>query len=132
MSKPSERKTVRAPLEGEKRTVEAMIEIYCRKHHDAGALCPACRELQVYAFARVDRCPFGPDKPKCSKCHVHCYTPEMRERIRNVMSYAGPRMAVRHPILSVAHALSGVAAGRETRGVPTDGPGVRGRGAGPG
>jgi hypothetical protein len=29
----------------------------------------------------------------------------MRERIRTVMRYAGPRMALRHPLLALAHLL---------------------------
>jgi len=36
---------------------------------------------------------------------VHCYKPEMRERIRGVMRFAGPRMALRHPLLAVRHLL---------------------------
>ena len=46
---------------------------------------------------------FGPDKPVCSKCPVHCYRPELRERIRGVMRYAGPRMLYRHPVLALRH-----------------------------
>jgi hypothetical protein len=34
---------------------------------------------------------------------VHCYIPTMREKIRVVMRYAGPRMAHRHPILTSFH-----------------------------
>lgn len=88
----------------EHHTLEAMLGIYCRDHHDgAKGLCAECTDLRDYAFARLMRCPFQPDKPACSKCTVHCYKPEMRERIRQVMQYAGPRMLVRHPVLAVAH-----------------------------
>jgi hypothetical protein len=31
----------------------------------------------------------------------------MRERIREVMRYAGPRMILRHPILAIWHLLDG-------------------------
>jgi hypothetical protein len=31
----------------------------------------------------------------------------MRERIREVMRYAGPRMPLRHPILSIFHFIDG-------------------------
>ena len=37
------------------------------------------------ADARLDRCPFRDEKPTCSNCLVHCYKPDMRERIREVM-----------------------------------------------
>jgi hypothetical protein len=38
---------------------------------------------------------------------VHCYSAEKREQIRVVMKWAGPRMALRHPILSVFHLFDG-------------------------
>jgi hypothetical protein len=36
---------------------------------------------------------------------VHCYKPDMREKVRAVMRYAGPRMLRRHPVLSVLHLI---------------------------
>lgn len=33
-------------------------------------------------------------KTFCAHCKVHCYKTEMRERIRQVMHYAGPRMII--------------------------------------
>ena len=81
-----------------------MIGIYCRDHHRAGPhLCATCRELAAYAGERLDRCPFGADKPTCANCKVHCYRPEMRDRVKILMRYAGPRMLLRHPILAVMH-----------------------------
>jgi hypothetical protein len=88
----------------EKRTVEAMIRIYCRAHHGRrGELCGDCCELLQYAFCRLDRCPFGAEKTACARCPVHCYKPAMRQRIKDVMRYAGPRMLFRHPILAARH-----------------------------
>ena len=44
----------------EKLLVSEMIALYCRKQHKTpkGQLCPACQELQDYALARIDKCPF--------------------------------------------------------------------------
>ena len=61
--------------------------------------------LLVYALHRVDCCPFGAEKPTCIDCSIHCYRPAMQERIRQIMQYAGPRMVVRHPILTLRHLL---------------------------
>jgi predicted amidophosphoribosyltransferase len=95
-------------METEKRTVVAMIEIFCHGQHDTKKeLCPECRELLDYALQRLEKCPFQEKKPKCSECPVHCYKPDMREKIRAVMKYAGPRMLYRHPVLSGAHYLTG-------------------------
>jgi len=97
-----------APLETERRTIEAMIGIFCRGRHGAKeGLCPECRELFDYAAGRLEKCPLKDNKPKCSACPVHCYKPAMRERIRAVMRYAGPRMLYRHPLLAGKHYLSG-------------------------
>ena len=86
-----------------------MISIYCRDlHHPQDALCAECAALQDYALARLDKCTFGPDKPKCADCPIHCYKPAMREAIRGVMRYAGPRMLVEHPMLALGHTLDGV------------------------
>jgi len=83
-----------------------MVAIYCRGHHDAGELpCSECRELLDYAENRLDRCPFGAAKPTCGNCTVHCYKPAMRERVKQVMRYAGPRLLLRHPILAMGHWL---------------------------
>lgn len=91
----------------EARTVEAMIRIYCRGRHSAqggaAALCPDCAELLDYARHRLRRCPFQEGKTTCARCPVHCYRPELRQRIREVMRYAGPRMIGRHPLLTLWH-----------------------------
>jgi hypothetical protein len=92
----------------EKQTVAAMIDLYCHDQHGAnGALCPECGALHDYAMQRLDRCPFGEEKSTCADCTIHCYKPAMRERIRVVMRYAGPRMIWRHPLLAVRHVLDG-------------------------
>ena len=88
----------------EKDTVSKMITLYCHARHGSyGALCTDCAALRDYALDRIDRCMFQPDKPACGRCPVHCYQPEMRARIREVMRYAGPRMLFRHPIAAAHH-----------------------------
>lgn len=92
----------------EKRTVEAMISLYCKEQHKpSNELCPQCRDLLDYAWRRVDRCPFADKKPTCAKCTVHCYNPMMRQVVAQVMRYSGPRMLSKHPLLAVAHLIDG-------------------------
>jgi hypothetical protein len=91
------------------KTVAIMLRMYCRAHHrptDA-PLCRDCTELGNYARRRIERCVFGDDKPTCANCTVHCYKAVMRERVRQVMRWAGPRMLWRHPVLAVWHLLDG-------------------------
>ncbi len=93
----------------ENKTVQAMIHIYCRGQHGAGdELCPECSELLDYTRERLARCPFQEGKTTCANCAIHCYKHDMRERIRVVMRYAGPRMLYRHPILALLHLLDGL------------------------
>ncbi len=89
-------------------TARLMIGIYCRDRHEGrSGLCEKCTALWEYAKHRVEHCPFRADKPPCSDCASHCFKPEMREEMKAVMRYAGPRMAWRHPVLSLLHLLDG-------------------------
>jgi predicted amidophosphoribosyltransferase len=90
----------------EKETVEAMIQIYCTKHHHSShSLCPDCQELLNYAHQRLDHCKFGEIKPVCGDCKVHCYRNDMRDKIREIMRYSGPRMISSHPLMALRHVL---------------------------
>ena len=94
-------------LAREWQTIVAMVGYYCRHHHRTkAALCPECQGLLDYAAVRLERCRFGPEKPVCAKCPVHCYQPARRKQVRAVMRYSGPRMLWRHPILSLRHWLA--------------------------
>ena len=52
----------------EKKTVELMIRLYCRKKEKNTILCADCEELLRYAHARLDHCPFGEKKSACKEC----------------------------------------------------------------
>lgn len=85
---------------------------YCRVHHqgekqpfqvaDPGAqllservaLCGECREFLAYAIERRIRCPLTP-KPACKHCQIHCYLAGHRERVREIMKFAGPYLIKR-------------------------------------
>lgn len=132
-------RTVDTPELARKRAREAqmvsqMIALWCRGHHHGGhgsrqagsadestrvklglrtvTLCPECAELQAYAVARIKHCPHMVTKTFCSACPSHCYRPAMRERIREVMRWSGPRMVIYRPITAVRHAIITVQAKR--------------------
>jgi len=92
-------------LTQERATVRAMIQIYCKGTHQSKELCDECSNLWEYAELRLDKCPFGVEKPTCENCTVHCYKPEMRQQIREVMRYAGPRMIWHHPVMAIRHLI---------------------------
>lgn len=94
-------------LKREYRTMECMVEIWCADHHgtahgDQGP-CGECRDFLAYAARRLEKCPYGEAKPTCAKCPIHCYKRAQRELARDIMRYAGPRMTLRHPWLSLMH-----------------------------
>lgn len=92
--------------EREKLMVSQMIALYCRKkHHTRGGLCPQCAALDAYAKMRADKCPFMETKTFCSNCRIHCYKPDMRAKIREVMRFAGPRMILHHPVAAIRHVV---------------------------
>ncbi len=94
----------------EKAVVSQMMALYCRKQHRTKAgLCPNCAELASYARRRVDGCPFMESKTFCSNCQTHCYRSDMRERIRTVMRFSGPRMALYHPFMAARHIAAALA-----------------------
>ncbi|MDQ7095249.1 nitrous oxide-stimulated promoter family protein [Desulfosporosinus sp. PR] len=95
-------------LDFEKQTVRAMLRLYCKdQHHTGKGLCQECQDLENYALARLAHCKFGEQKPTCGKCPVHCYKPDMRQRMLEVMRYAGPKMVFSHPAMALRHLVDG-------------------------
>ena len=94
-------------LEKEKKTIAIMIQIFCGAHHGSNnkLLCLACTELLDYAKGRLNKCPYGKKKGACSKCKIHCYKPDMRKQITEVMRYSGPKIVTKHPLLAIDHLL---------------------------
>lgn len=96
--------TNRSQIDREKLTIRHMITIYCRSHHPASGICGDCGSILQYANERIDMCPYsGAPKPACGLCRTNCFTPEMHRRFSEIMRYAGPRMMLRHPVLTMAH-----------------------------
>lgn len=96
----------------EQQILELMIRIYCKGNHKKQRrnikrkqLCPECQKLADYALLRTQKCPFMATKTFCSACKVHCYTPQYQAEIKKVMKYAGPRMLIPHPVLTLKHGL---------------------------
>lgn len=99
-------------LSREQRTMAAMLRIFCHDLHpgqpkNEAGLCEECEALALYARQRLAGCPYGPDKPTCANCQIHCYGPKQREQARVMMRYAGPKMLLRHPWLAIAHLIDG-------------------------
>lgn len=90
-------------IEREKRTIELMIKIYCKKKHKNKELCDECQELLEYAHKRLSFCKFGEEKSACAKCPIHCYKKDMKEKVKEVMRFSGPRLLIYNPIELFRH-----------------------------
>ena len=95
------------------KTLARFVQVYCKGQHgdavcdpftlklvDMDALwgrplplCAACRKLLAHAFVMRINCPYDP-KPACKKCPTHCYEPNYRKQIREVMRYSGRRLVL--------------------------------------
>ena len=98
--------TFDSQIDREKTTIRLMVEIYCRgkRHTPSAGICASCGDLIHYAQGRIDHCPYlDSAKPACGLCRSNCFVPEIFRRFSEVMRYAGPRMLVRHPVLTVKH-----------------------------
>ena len=96
------------------RVLVRFIEVYCAGQHTeaqrlpvsmpthdlqaiAGKevkLCQACSRLLMHALVKRTRCPMDP-KPACKHCPKHCYAPEYRQQMRQVMAYSGRKLVMR-------------------------------------
>ena len=93
-------------IEREKKTVRKMIAIYCRHNLGTSHLPAQYQQLADYACQRLDKCKFGERKPSCKRCKIHCYTPEKRRLIRQVMKWSGPRIFFYAPMDAIRHLFS--------------------------
>ncbi|MBP6122848.1 MULTISPECIES: nitrous oxide-stimulated promoter family protein [Providencia] len=86
-------------------TIEKMIKIY-EKAYPAPIDNPDhYQKLYSYAINRLEKCRYGEQKPACKQCPIHCYQPKMREQMKVIMRWAGPKMLIHHPILAIRHLL---------------------------
>ena len=89
-------------IDREKRTINAMIIIYCHSQHEnKTGLCDECNKTLEYAFLKIEHCRHHSKKPVCNKCTIHCFSKEMREKIKIIMRFAGPKMIFKHPYLGL-------------------------------
>ena len=91
MKKAFEKRDIKE-IEKDKKVLKRFIEVYCEKKHseekNGRSLCPECCDLLDYSLKKLDKCPYNP-KPKCKDCETHCYHPDYRKRVKEVMKFSG-------------------------------------------
>ncbi|KXY28647.1 hypothetical protein AT268_15330 [Bacillus cereus] len=92
-------------IEREEKTISIMIDMYCKNEHKQDTICEKCQKLKDYAYFRLSKSPFQEKKPACQNCKIHCYKPDMKSLVKEVMKRSGPRMILKHPYLTLMHAV---------------------------
>lgn len=99
------------------RLIGKFVEVYCSGKHpgsehtcvalpaDLGerVVCPECASFLEYAVTKRLKCPLEAEKPTCKHCRIHCYDKLRREKVREVMSYAGRKLMMRGRIDYIWH-----------------------------
>ncbi len=78
-------------------TVRIMVDLYCRKKLHDDPRRAEYEALADYACHRLQHCRYGSSKPACKDCPIHCYAPQKRKMIQEVMRWSGPRMMLYSP-----------------------------------
>ncbi|ABK97940.1 conserved hypothetical protein [Pelobacter propionicus DSM 2379] len=101
------------------RLLTGFVRLYCAGHHgetsrvdvrlpaDLGTvpLCGECGQLLSYAVSKRLSCPLEGEKPSCKRCRIHCYGDRERQKIRQVMAWAGKRMIMSGRLAYLWHYL---------------------------
>ena len=58
-------------------------------------LCPDCTAFLQYAVKKRLCCPLEAEKPTCRRCRIHCYAPQQRALVKQIMAWSGKRMILR-------------------------------------
>ncbi|MFC1802703.1 nitrous oxide-stimulated promoter family protein [Thermoproteota archaeon] len=99
-------------IENDIKVLRQFIQIYCdTKHIDSEKtekkglmLCTECHKTMVYSRMQRELCPLNP-KPTCKNCEIHCYKPDQRQRIREIMRHSGMHFIKRGRIDMLLHYL---------------------------
>lgn len=90
------------------KVIARFTEVWCAgQHHDGKqpltvcpgvpplTLCPDCTAFLQYAVKKRLCCPLEAEKPTCRRCRIHCYAPQQRALVKQIMAWSGRRMILR-------------------------------------
>jgi Nitrous oxide-stimulated promoter len=111
-------------LQRDLKVLTLFIGLYCRHRHGQAAkqpasmklcdisavagrdvlVCADCAKLLKHAIVKRTYCPIHP-KPQCKHCPSHCYAPEYRAKIQEVMRFSGRKMVMSGRLDYLLHLL---------------------------
>ena len=60
--------------------------------------CTACGFCEKTGF-----CKFKDEKTSCRRCPIHCYKKDMKQKVKEVMKFSGPRLILYRPVEFIKH-----------------------------
>lgn len=93
-------------IDQEKETLREMVTLYCRYRLKAKSMPESYEQLVDYAFRRLERCRWGTKKPNCHQCKIHCYAPDKRKQMREIMKWTGPKMIIYAPMKAMRYLIN--------------------------
>ena len=99
------------------RLIGKFVEVYCAGKHGAvertpfslpeglgeTKICSECAAFMEYAVSKRINCPLEAGKPSCKHCRIHCYGKDQREKVREIMAYAGRKLMMQGRLDYVWH-----------------------------
>lgn len=99
-------KDIETKREREKKMISQMIALYChRNHHTRGAPLSRVRGAERLRPRPLRALPVHGDEDLLRQLPRARYKPDMREKIRAVMRFSGPRMIFYHPVAAIRHVV---------------------------
>jgi len=90
-------------INDEKKIIQKMIGIYCKKKHRRQELCEECLLILEYAKQRLDNCRYGENKGFCAHCPTQCYHIKRKLHLKKIMRFSGPYIILYDPLLFFKH-----------------------------
>lgn len=78
---------------GQQHSGQQQITVYQRMQ--PLTLCPDCTAFLQYAVKKRLCCPLEAEKPTCRRCRIHCYAPQQRALVKQIMAWSGRKMIMR-------------------------------------
>ena len=69
--------------------------LLCLRIWESGSSVRNVLSFLEYAITKRLKCPLEAEKPTCKHCRIHCYDKLRREKVREIMSYAGRKLMMR-------------------------------------
>lgn len=96
----------------ERENIRKSFGKYCNDNHGTsdGKLCPKCTALLTTVMLKIQRCPYGINKPVCDSCETPCFGEEVTNGFLDIMKSSRKKMLLSHPLMTIKHKIANLGA----------------------